>query len=365
MRLVTSIAALGLAIGLAGCDTSSTTGGSPGSTGPESQVQRAALNSTVGSSSTSTVRLGTPIRISIMGRDSGLSIASGDQIEFVVPRSCNPGSSTCAFEDGGTPFQCSGIGTAVLSCDHGVSSGTRFRQSFYSDGRYALSGGGKFRTGVWYQTGTQQTAAEATWRRMFDAYATAWEDFTAQRAAAAREQRRSNERAIENTTAILTGVAAGLSGTPPQTSPGSSRTSAAGSSRTGASSSGSSGQSTSGQPFIRQDLRDFTVTDQNLQICVWDNECEDGDRVSVQVQGDASDNRIRTFELRNAPACFRVRIEDRVSVVLKALNGTGFKGQCSHENENTGVMSVSGGGGQSSWSLQGGTGTSGRITYRP
>lgn len=180
------------------------------------------------------------------------------------------------------------------------------------------------------------------------------------------EQRRQAEAAI----GVITGVAAGLSGQSTGATsaarPSAPRaTGAAGSSRTGAPRSGSSGQSTSGQPFVRQDLRDFTVTDQNLQICVWDNECEDGDRVSVQVQGDASDNRIRTFELRNAPACFRVRIEDRVSVVLKALNGTGFKGQCSHENENTGVMSVSGGGGQSSWSLQGGTGTSGRITYRP
>lgn len=114
---------------------------------------------------------------------------------------------------------------------------------------------------------------------------------------------------------------------------------------------------------VMQGLGTFTVSDTNLRICVWDHECEDGDRVSVQL----SNGRRHSVELRNAQFCMKAVVPKNSTTVitLTALNGTGHKGNCSHQNVNTGAISVSGGGGTQIWSMRGGAGTSGQIVHKP
>ena len=90
-------------------------------------------------------------------------------------------------------------------------------------------------------------------------------------------------------------------------------------------------------------LSDFPVQIEGesgtVDICVRDHECEDGDAVSVDVDGEE----IFAGEIVNEPACRTLDVvagRDYV-VELTALNGTGFKGSCNFADANTGEIRVS------------------------
>ena len=114
--------------------------------------------------------------------------------------------------------------------------------------------------------------------------------------------------------------------------------------------------------FIAAPLEDFDVTipsscAQQVQICVRDHQCEDGDAIRVTV----NDNVEFSGELFNEPSCFDVPVQEgENSVEMLALNGTGYKGDCLHTNENTGEIQINGGTKQS-WRHQGGAGSTANL----
>ena len=74
-----------------------------------------------------------------------------------------------------------------------------------------------------------------------------------------------------------------------------------------------------------------------VDICVRDYECEDGDAVAVFVNG------FMTFETEifNAPNCKRAVLQSGNNTLkLIALNGTGFKGACNFGDVNTGELTI-------------------------
>ena len=110
-------------------------------------------------------------------------------------------------------------------------------------------------------------------------------------------------------------------------------------------------------------LEDFEIEASSLptelEICVRDHQCEDGDEVRVSVNGVALFSR----ELFNTWYCETVMVNQRETVVeLYAINGSGFKGPCDYSDVNTGEIRVSGGSSQTqSWEHGGGTGSSANI----
>lgn len=92
-----------------------------------------------------------------------------------------------------------------------------------------------------------------------------------------------------------------------------------------------------------QNWQDITTTAVDgtpvLQVCIRDHECEDGDILNVWVNGRV----VIADELRNTASCTLERVpagHNRIQVF--APNGTGYKGQCSFADANTGEISVSG-----------------------
>ena len=109
-------------------------------------------------------------------------------------------------------------------------------------------------------------------------------------------------------------------------------------------------------------LDDFSVTipsscAQQVQICVRDHQCEDGDAIRVTVNGNVE----FSGELFNEPSCFDVPVQEgENSVEMLALNGTGYKGDCLHTNENTGEIQINAGTKQS-WSHRDGAGSTANL----
>ncbi|MCY3682171.1 MAG: SUMF1/EgtB/PvdO family nonheme iron enzyme [Gemmatimonadetes bacterium] len=113
-----------------------------------------------------------------------------------------------------------------------------------------------------------------------------------------------------------------------------------------------------------QGLRDFPMkirgTTGSLEICVRDHECEDGDEISVDVEG----RTIFSGEIVNEWDCQTIEVRGRESYVveLTALNGTGYKGDCSYIDENTGEIRVTGENIETQvWRHRGGAGSKARI----
>lgn len=111
-------------------------------------------------------------------------------------------------------------------------------------------------------------------------------------------------------------------------------------------------------------LRNFDVSlssscARQVQICVSDHQCEDGDRISVDVNGST----VFSGELFNREQCVTAPVRAGVnSIRLFALNGTGYKGACSHADVNTGRIRVVGStSATQSWSHSGGTGSSANL----
>lgn len=116
------------------------------------------------------------------------------------------------------------------------------------------------------------------------------------------------------------------------------------------------------EPFERQALRDFNInlsgSDREIEVCVRDYECEDGDEIKVSVNGDTLFN----GEIYNDWDCENKDVrKGRNSIRLLALNGTGGKGNCPN-NVNTGEIRIKGDNTQSQqWKHQGGKGSSADI----
>ena len=114
-----------------------------------------------------------------------------------------------------------------------------------------------------------------------------------------------------------------------------------------------------------QPIRDVNVTipsscSREVEVCVRDNECEDGDQVRVSVNSSVvfSGEIVNEWQCRTVP----VRTGSN-SIEFFAINGTGFKGNCSYRDENTGELRVRGGSSSrnQSWTHLGGTGSSARL----
>ena len=117
-----------------------------------------------------------------------------------------------------------------------------------------------------------------------------------------------------------------------------------------------------------QGLRDFPVKIKgktgSVEICVRDHECEDGDRISV----DADGRNVFSGEIDNEWACTTLEVEHGKSypVELKALNGTGHKGNCSYSDVNTGEIRVTGENTVTQvWRHRGGAGSRAKIIVEP
>ena len=114
------------------------------------------------------------------------------------------------------------------------------------------------------------------------------------------------------------------------------------------------------EPFSPQPLRDFRISvpenPYDVQVCVRDHECEDGDRVRVSING----IELLDEEIVNAWSCRTLTLrEGRHDIDLFAVNGTGFKGEdCNHADMNTGEIRVTGEDAQTqSWRHRGGAGS--------
>lgn len=97
-----------------------------------------------------------------------------------------------------------------------------------------------------------------------------------------------------------------------------------------------------------------------VSVCARDVECEDGDILRITLNG------VPQFEveLLNSAQCQGIWIEQGRSFLgVYAVNGTGYKGNCSFANRNTGEVTVSGASGGTSQSYQvlGGRGSYGEI----
>ncbi len=113
-----------------------------------------------------------------------------------------------------------------------------------------------------------------------------------------------------------------------------------------------------------QGLQDFPMkirgTTGSLEICVRDHECEDGDAIRVDVEG----RTIFSGEIVNEWDCqtLEIRGGETYVVELTALNGTGYKGNCSYIDENTGEIRVTGENTETQvWRHRGGAGSKARL----
>ena len=113
-----------------------------------------------------------------------------------------------------------------------------------------------------------------------------------------------------------------------------------------------------------QGLRDFPMKIRgatgSLEICVRDHKCEDGDEISVDVEGQT----VFSGEIVNEWDCQTIEVQGGQSyeVELTALNGTGYKGNCSYIDENTGEIRVTGENTETQvWRHRGGVGSKARL----
>ena len=113
-----------------------------------------------------------------------------------------------------------------------------------------------------------------------------------------------------------------------------------------------------------QAIQDFSMkirgSTGTLKICVRDHECEDGDKISVDIDGRS----IFSGEIDNDWDCYTLDVwaGESYAVELTALNGTGYKGDCSYRDENTGEIRVTGENTETQvWRHRGGAGSKARI----
>ena len=113
-----------------------------------------------------------------------------------------------------------------------------------------------------------------------------------------------------------------------------------------------------------QGIQDFNAqikgSSGEVEVCVRDHECEDGDKVSVDIEGRS----IFSGEIVNDWVCETLEVQagQSYAVELTALNGTGHKGNCGHADVNTGEIRVTGENTETqTWRHRGGAGSRARI----
>lgn len=139
--------------------------------------------------------------------------AESQNLGMVVP--CRTGES-CDFDFGGLPYKCFSDSTSYY-CETRRGS-SNIRLTFAGDGRFAQVGDGEFAAGVWHDTSGMRQAVLPTYTEMSRTASRVY-SVRAPVEAKARSQeaarvRAENRRRFEQTIAVLTGVAAGLSGQP-------------------------------------------------------------------------------------------------------------------------------------------------------
>ena len=98
----------------------------------------------------------------------------------------------------------------------------------------------------------------------------------------------------------------------------------------------------------------------SIEVCLRDHECDDGDRISVDVGG----SNIFSGEIDGEWVCETIDVQggDSYAVELTALNGTGYKGDCSYADVNTGEIRITGENTETQvWRHRGGAGSKARI----
>ncbi len=96
--------------------------------------------------------------------------------------------------------------------------------------------------------------------------------------------------------------------------------------------------------FSNRPLQNFNIAingdSTEINICVRDHGCEDGDQVRVTVDG----SRIYSGEIDNDWDCEDINVQAGSDYVIElfAINGTGRKGNCSCADINTGEIRVGG-----------------------
>jgi len=98
-----------------------------------------------------------------------------------------------------------------------------------------------------------------------------------------------------------------------------------------------------------------------IRACVRDYECQDGDRVHVELDNLRGSSNVvfADQELLNTAVCRDVPIPSPGLYAFKllALNGTGFKNNCDFADVNTGELTISGTSATVRWNVRGGAGT--------
>ena len=135
--------------------------------------------------------------------------------------------------------------------------------------------------------------------------------------------------------------------------------------RTGWVPDASGGRSQEGA-FTPQPIQDFRISiadsPYEVEVCVRDHQCEDGDRVRVSVNGSV----LLSGEIFNSWQCRMISFgQGRHEIELHAVNGTGYKGDCSYADGNTGELRVAGQDSETqSWRHRGGKGSSAKIVVK-
>lgn len=106
-----------------------------------------------------------------------------------------------------------------------------------------------------------------------------------------------------------------------------------------------------------------------IEVSVRDHECEDGDNISVRVERSDSWERVFDGEIFNRwqTRYVGVTVGYHYTILAYANNGTGFKGSCGHQDENTGEMFVGHNdrGKTVRWNAPGGGGSVGVVNIVP
>ena len=121
---------------------------------------------------------------------------------------------------------------------------------------------------------------------------------------------------------------------------------------------------TDGGRFIADQLDDFDIglpvsCPHEVDLCVRDHRCEDGDAIRLTVNGDE----VFSGELFSTQRCLAIPVREGTNTLeLYAINGTGFKGLCEHRDANSGRIAVTGGNEHSqTWMYRGDTGSTANI----
>lgn len=226
-RPVLSVAAIAAGFLLVSCETSGTRIKEAG-VSATFQAQRFAFDNAAGIANEISLRgfptSGTTLYASTISPRNIDSINPRNTMAVVLPPNCigaRPGE--CKVRSGDNVFACSKDGSA-LYCDRQEAGKSTFRLTYAVDGRFAMAQGGSFLSGVWYQGQSQKNQRAQLFAEMARLYDAAFARNLDTNLAEASRLHREDKRRRQDAIAVVTGVAAGLSGqnTPRQSGTSSS-----------------------------------------------------------------------------------------------------------------------------------------------